>query len=158
MPRGPCLHILWSMPRLIFPSFLSRRLSSGDCCTSSHGFLVGAEELGCGRIGTVCCLGIGVPFSRCSVVVDVVPFEGPFCCVCSWYPIKSLSPCLQISGAWVIQSLEANITFDTYFRPTCWSETPCRPCSSLSSPPVPIGLFERAMDEGSTFDGRCSRI
>jgi hypothetical protein len=34
IPRGPCLHIFWSMPRLIFPSFLSSRLSSGDCCTS----------------------------------------------------------------------------------------------------------------------------
>jgi hypothetical protein len=56
------------------------------------------DGVGCGRIGTVSCSGIGAPFSRCSEVVDVVPFEVPLCLACSLYPTKSLSPCLEVGA------------------------------------------------------------
>jgi len=104
MPRGPCLHIRRSWLRLILPSFLSSKLSSGDCLTTSQGFLILTfDEVGCARIGMVCSWGTEVPFSRRSVGVEVCPLEGPFCDVVrSWYPTKSLSPCLdtvtEVSG------------------------------------------------------------
>src|SRR5215469_4332143 len=66
MPLGPCRHILKSRGLVILPSFLSSASSSGDCLTTSHGFLIVfvGEASSTFASGTASLSDTGLPFRR----------------------------------------------------------------------------------------------